>query len=325
MKQIIIEKNDSEQRLDKFLKKLLKNASRSLIYKFNRKGKIKINKKKKDNEYKLQVWDEVKIFISDSEFIELTKDTKPAKQIEKKLDKKDVMYEDKSVLAINKNPFLNVHPWDFKTKEISLIDQVHDYLWNSLNSFTFKPALAHRIDRNTSWIILIWKQKHTLEHLVKWFKDHSIKKVYYAIVLWKLENKSGKIDKKILRQDNVHNQNKIIISNKWQKALTYYKVLEEKFLETQNWPQDISILEVELKTWRMHQIRVHLASIWHPIVWDDTYWNKSINSYIAKNFGLNRQALHSWQVEFYHPERKKNVKLKSKLKPDLEKFINYLK
>lgn len=215
------------------------------------------------------------------------------------------MYEDKSVLAINKNPFLNVHPWDFKTKEISLIDQVHDYLWKSLNSLTFKPALAHRIDRNTSWIILIWKQKHVLEHLVKWFKDHSIKKIYYAIVLWKLENKSWKIDKKLLRIDNAVNEDKVQVSDKWQKALTYYKVIEEKVLETKNGPQDISILEVELKTGRMHQIRVHLASIWHPIVWDDTYWDKSINSYIAKNFWLNRQALHSWQVEFYHPDRKK--------------------
>ncbi|MCT4617543.1 MAG: RluA family pseudouridine synthase [Candidatus Gracilibacteria bacterium] len=325
MKQIIIEKNDSEQRLDKFLKKLLKNASRSLIYKFNRKGKIKINKKKKDNEYKLQIGDELKIFISDNEYEELTKDTKQAIKIDKKLDKKNIMYEDKSILVINKNPFLNVHPGDFKTKEISLIDQVHDYLGNQLNSFTFKPALAHRIDRNTSGIIIIGKQKHTLDHLVKGFKNHDIKKIYYAIVLGKLENKTGKIDKKILRQDNVHNENKIIISEKGQKALTYYKVLEEKVLETKNGKQDISILEVELKTGRMHQIRVHLASIGHPIIGDNTYGNKNINSYIAKNFGLNRQALHSYKTEFYHPDRKKNVSLKAKLKPDLEKFLSYLK
>jgi len=325
MKQIIIEKNDSEQRLDKFLKKLLKNASRSLIYKFNRKWKIKINKKKQDNEYKLQIGDEVKIFISDNEYEELTKDTKPQIKIDKKLDKKDIMYEDKSVLVINKNPFLNVHPWDFKTKEISLIDQVHDYLWNKLNSFTFKPALAHRIDRNTSWIIIVWKQKHILDHLVKWFKNHDIKKIYYAIVLWKLEKKSWKIDKKLLRIENAHNQNKVQVNEKWQKALTFYKVLEEKTLETKNGNQDISILEVELKTGRMHQIRVHLAEIGYPIVWDNVYGNKNINSYISKNFWLNRQALHSYKCEFYHPDRQKNVTLKAKLKPDMEKFLSFLK
>ncbi|MDD4529945.1 MAG: RluA family pseudouridine synthase, partial [Candidatus Gracilibacteria bacterium] len=182
MKEIKIQENDASQRLDKFLKKLFVNASLSLIYKLNRKNKIKINGKVVDNSYKLEKDDIIKIFISDEEYGTLSKKNELVQiEISSKLDKKDILYEDKNLLIINKNPGINVHPGDHKTKEVSLIEQVQDYLGNQLNSLTFKPSLVHRIDRDTSGTVLIAKNKLSLDFLTKELREHKIDKYYLAI------------------------------------------------------------------------------------------------------------------------------------------------
>lgn len=326
MKLFNITENDSGQRLDKFLKKLLPNASSSLIYKLNRKNKIKINSKMQDNEYKLQIWDEVKIFLIDSEFDLLSKE-QVSKIIDsnQKFDKKNIVYEDSSLFIINKESWINVHPWDYKTKEIDLITQIRDYLWEKLNSLTFSPSLVHRIDRDTSWLLLIAKKKDILTKLVADFKTHDkIKKTYYCIVFWKLENKSWIIDKKLLRIVDANSQDKVQVSDAGQVAITKYKLIWEKTIKTENSEIFISELEVEILTGRMHQIRVHLCSIWHPIILDNKYWDKKLNSFISKNYNLNRQALHAWKIEFFHYEKNKKVWFEANIKDDLKNFIKKL-
>lgn len=326
MKQFTITENDAGQRLDKFLKKLLPNASSSLIYKFNRKDKIKINGKKQDNEYKLLTWDIVKVFLIDWDFETLTK-KQELKQLEtrEKFDTKNIVYEDGDVLVINKEPWINVHPGDYKTKESNIISQIQDYLWNKLNSLTFKPSLVHRIDRDTSWILIIWKKKDILTKLVADFKEHKkVKKIYYAIVIWKLPSNSWTIDKKLLRIEWAKNEDKVQVSDKGQTAITHYKVLKEYILTTPAWEKTISELEVEILTGRMHQIRVHLASLGTPIIWDNKYWDKQFNSYISKNFWLKRQALHAWKIEFFHYGKNKIQSLEAKIKKDLTNFVNKL-
>lgn len=323
MKQYIIQENDAGQRLDKFLKKLLKNASSSLIYKLNRKWKIKVNNKKEDNEYKLQINDEVKIFLNDAEFNLLTKDIQKNYKTNEKFNKKHIVYEDGDILVINKEPWINVHPWDHKTKESNIISQIQDYLWNKLNSLTFKPSLAHRLDRDTSGILIIWKKKEALKKLVSDFKDHKkLKKTYYAIVFWKLPAKTWTINTKLIRIEWAKNQNKVQVSEKGQEAITNYKLIKEHNIKTSQNNIYISEVEVEILTWRMHQIRVHMSSIWCPIVWDNKYWNKKLNSYISKKYFLTRQALHAWKIEFNHPTKNKKIKLQAKLKNDLTNFIN---
>jgi len=327
MKQFNISENDSGQRLDKFLRKLFPNASSSLIYKFNRKNKIKVNNKRKDNEYKLQVWDIIKIFLLESDFETLTKkEVKKQAKIKEKFDTKNIIYEDGDILVINKEPWINVHPGDYKTKETNIISQIQDYLWNKLNSLTFRPSLVHRIDRDTSGILIIWKKKDILIRLVEDFKNHKkVKKIYYAIVLGKISNKSWTIDKKLLRIKWAKNEDKVQVSEAWLTAITNFKVLNEIILKTSLWEQVISEVEVEILTWRMHQIRVHMSSIWCPILWDDKYGDKQFNSYLAKNFWLSRQALHAWKIEFFHYWKNKNMSLEANIKKDLSDFINKIK
>ena len=346
MKLFKIEENDANQRLDKFLKKLFPNATRSLIYKFNRKDKIKIKSspqpspegeevatdkfRKKDNEYKLQVWDEIKIHLSDDDFKELSEKKEEAKSTlswtKEKFNKKDIVFEDADLLVINKNTGINVHPWDHKTKESNVIAMVQDYLWDKLNSLTFKPSLIHRIDRDTSGILMIGKTKNILTRLVNDLKDHKkVKKTYYAIVYWKLSRKKATIKKNLLRVENAKNEAKVRVDESGQTAITHYKTLKEHIIQTKEGVLILTELEIQIETGRMHQIRVHMASVGNPIVWDKAYWDKKLNAFLNKNYGLTRQALHAWKIEFMHYGREKIMKLEARIKDDLVNFIDKIK
>jgi len=318
MKLFVIQENDAHQRLDRFLKKLLPGASASLVYKLNRKNKVKVNGKKQDNEYKLLPGEEVKVFLSDAEFLTLSLPTKAKESGSQTLNKKNIIYEDSDLIVINKDAGINVHPGDHKTKELSLISQVHDYLWDKHTSLTFQPSLIHRIDRNTSGIVLVAKQKHILTKLAKDFREHTnIKKIYRAFVFWKLPHTRGKIDAKLLRIQNAKNENKVRIDQTWQAALTYYTTLNERKLSE----NIISEVEVEIHTGRMHQIRVHMAHIGCPIIGDNTYGDKKKNAFVQKYFWLDRQALHAEKITFYHPGKKKSLSLTAHLKPDMAQFL----
>lgn len=335
MKLFKIEENDASQRLDKFLRKLFPSATRSLIYKINRKDKIKIKFewsdwkfKKRDNEYKLCIWDEIRIFLKDEDFISLWKSQteKEVIKIWEKFDKKNIVYEDWDLFVVNKDSWINVHPWDHKTKETNLIAQVQDYLWDKLNSLTFKPSLIHRIDRDTSGILLIAKRKDILTKLVNDFKDHKkIKKTYYALVLWKLSRKSWTITKKLKRIENAINENKVQVSESGQTAISHYVLLNEYNLKTREWDMIISEVEVKIETWRMHQIRVHMASLWNPILWDKSYWDKKINAFLSKNYWLKRHMLHAWKISFFHYARKKELNITANLKNDMKQFLGKIK
>ncbi len=130
MKQFTITSNDANQRLDKFLKKLLPNAPLSFIYKLNRKNCVKVDRKRKDNEYIIQERENIELFIKDEEYETLTaqKVPVPFKKGTGTFDAKDIVHEDNDLLIVNKNPGVIVHPGDFKTTDLSLIAQVQDYL-----------------------------------------------------------------------------------------------------------------------------------------------------------------------------------------------------
>ncbi len=339
MKQFKITPNDAEQRLDKFLKKLFPEASLSFLYKLNRTNKIKIldttgKKTKQEIEYKLQVGEEVQIYLNDQEIAQLQKKASTQQVLSlsqgkmeqiARLSKQDIIFEDESLLFINKSAGLNVHPWDHKSEEVSLIQQVHDYYGDTLSSLTFQPSLVHRIDRDTSWLIMIAKQKEALTKMSEAFqKKDALQKIYFALVLGKLSRKEGTIKKPLERVENAKNENKVRVSEGWQEAITHYKVLDEYSLQLPEGLQIISALEVTIETGRMHQIRVHMAHIWNPILWDKAYGNKKINSYFVKNYGITRHMLHAWKISFFHPKSNKKMKLEAKLKEDMLWFLKKL-
>ncbi len=327
MKLLSITENDAQQRLDKFLKKLLKNSSMSYIYKLIRKGNIKVNGKKKKNDYLLLLNDELKIYIHDDEYDSLTqsKKTQTRKTLKTHITKKDIIHEDTHLLVINKKPWVIVHPWDFKTQELSLIEQVHDYVWEEKWGHTFKPSLVHRIDKETSWIILIAKQKQLLTQLVSDFKNQkNISKTYTAFCLGPVSRNSWTIKKKLLRITDAKNENKVQISEKWQAAISHFRLKNSYSLKTTKETLQIHEFSITIETGRMHQIRVHMASLWNPIVGDTKYWDKKLNSFLKNNFWVERQFLHASKMSIYNSLEKKQMHFTAPLPKDMRSFISNL-
>ncbi len=182
---IISHPADAWQRLDRFVRKYLPNAPLGGIFKMLRIWKIKVNGKKKDQTYKLEIDDEVSFYLTDIEMAGFVKNTDSETQnaIWKSPEKQntihtlDILYEDEYLMVINKPAGINVHPWDHKTTEISLIDIVQDSLKWKYDSLTFRPALVHRIDRDTSGCLLIAKDKSVLESLLMGLQAHKMQKI----------------------------------------------------------------------------------------------------------------------------------------------------
>ena len=276
----------------------------------------------------MQIWEVVQIFLSDGDLQELIKTQKPKILLASNdtLSQKDIVFQDDLLLVLNKNPSQNVHPGDHKTKEVSLIEQVQDYLWEASKSLTFAPSLIHRIDRDTSGIVMVAKDKNTLSTLAADFKKkQEIQKTYFAIVLWKLSRKTGTITKKLRRIENAKNENKVQVSDSGQEAVSHYTLIDEYLLKLPEWEQYISCVEITIETGRMHQIRVHMAALGNPILGDKAYGNKKLNAYFAKHFSVSRQMLHAWKIGFVHPWKNEKMSLEAKLKKDMMSFIRELK
>jgi RluA family pseudouridine synthase len=315
MKSFTITPNDAGQRLDKFLRKLLPNAVMGFIFKAIRTGKLKINRKKKEADYRLIEGDVVELHISDEEFTSLSAKSAsiPKNKPASKLNPATIIAEDSALIIINKDPFVLVHPGDFKSDQISLIEQVQDYLGASYNALTFKPSLIHRIDRETSGIVMIAKTKEALERMNEAIRNHKVEKTYLAITLGKPSVTQGTITKKLFRKEQAHDENKVIIDEKnGMEAITHYRTLSSDI------HGKYALLECAIETGRMHQIRVHLASIGTPILGDDTYGDKRENDFARRNYGIDRHMLHAARVSFIHPKKGTSVTFEAPLKEDMK-------
>ena len=286
MKEIVINKNDENQRLDKFLQKALPNLPASLMYKYIRKKRIKLNQRLCRNNNILQEGDVLQFFINDEFFEKNNKklflNCKIGLQI---------VFEDNNILVVNKPSGLLVH--EDKTETVNtLINGICKYLWqkheyNPEKENSFTPALCHRIDRNTSGLVIAAKNAETLRILNEKFKNHEIIKKYICLVHGNLTPKEA-ILQAYFKKDA--NKNQVTISNTPQPGYkiikTGYKVLKSS--------TKISLLEVTLFTGRTHQIRAQLAHIGHPLIGDNKYGRIAQN----KNLELNRQALIAFSITF---------------------------
>ena len=287
MKYIVSEK-DGKRRIDKVVRKILSGAPLSFIYKMFRKKDVKVNSKRVDINYIINPGDEIEIYITD-EYLNKFKENKEIKITKNDLN---IIYEDENIIVIDKPSGILVCNGD---KDITLQMKVSSYLYqkgdiDSNNITNFNPSPAHRLDRNTSGIIFFGKNEMALQELYKLFLDRdSIEKRYLALVSGITSN-SGTINKSLIKDDKTGIV-KVTSSNLGKTAIT-------KYVKKEEFKNKYSLLDLELITGRTHQLRVHLASINHPIIGDSKYGDFKVNKIFEKEFGLKNQFLHSYYFKF---------------------------
>ena len=311
MREIQIELNDADQRIDRYLRKYLPGASLGYIYKLARTGKVKLNGKRVDNETRIQKDDVLKIFLHDEEIAWFQKEALPLEIPKSSNFSEWILFEDDDLLVVQKPPNMNVHPWDHKTKEISLIQLASDYFGGKYTSQTFSPSLVHRLDRDTSGALLIAKNRPSLNVLLEQLQSHSIEKTYLCIVVWKPEKARDTIRLPLLRVENAHRESKVKVDKNGQRAVTHYQTCAQG--------EKLSLMRVQLETGRMHQIRVHLASLWCPILGDSAYGIAQKNLEFLGRGG--RQMLHAAELSFIHPKTGQAMRVKASIPPDMQKCI----
>ena len=291
MKKIQITENDANQRIDKYIKKLLVNAPTNFIYKMFRKKDIKVNGKKVNEKYILKNNDVVEMFLYEDKFKEFTA-TKDIYNVKKTFK---VLYEDNHVLIVYKPAGLLVHE-DKNESVNTLTNQVLSYLANKneldlSRENTFIPGPVHRLDRNTSGIVIFGKTLAALQVLNEMIKQrHCIEKSYLTICKGKVNQKRN-LKGYIVKLDDQAQVK--LVSKDYPGALTM-----ETIVKPVKYNNDYSKVEVTLITGRMHQIRVHLSSIDHPIIGDRKYGDFELNKFVKKEFGLNHQLLHAYKIRF---------------------------
>jgi 23S rRNA pseudouridine955/2504/2580 synthase len=176
--------SDADQRIDKFLRKYFPNAPLSGIFKSMRTGKIKVNRNKVEQSYRIREGDTIECYWNEEEITEMRERKEHEKNGSKREDEVlHMLYEDAHILIVNKPSGVSVHPGDHKTKEASLIELVQDALGGRYDTFSFRPSLVHRIDRDTSGCVMIAKEKKALEALLKLLQTGKIEKIYHTIVI----------------------------------------------------------------------------------------------------------------------------------------------
>lgn len=315
MKQITITENEAEQRLDRFLRKYLKDYKLGDIYKLFRTNKVKVNNKKHKENYMLQVGDIIQLYISEEIKTEAVKSVGADKPI-------DIVYEDDNLMLVNKPFGLLTHP-DSPGDNDTLIDRVLYYLQQGENyssSMTFTPSVCNRLDRNTGGLVVVAKNYTALKSMNKLIRERKIKKLYLCVVKGFIKD-AGEVKNFLVKDEE---QNKVEILDHDQdgarEVYTRYKPIKSN--------EDYTLLEVELITGRPHQIRAHFASIGHPIVGDVKYGDKQINRIFRDSFRLNHQFLYAYKLKFKEAETGleylKGETFNSKLPDSFESIVQQL-
>lgn len=288
MQIITINRNDAGQRLDKFLSKAVKGLPTSMMYKYIRLKKIKVNRARTEPGYLLREGDELQLFIRDEFFETPERDVDALYRIVPKLE---IVYEDDNLLLLNKRPGVLVHE-DSGAGENTLILHVKAYLaqkgeYDPRAERSFAPALCNRIDRNTGGIVIAAKNADALREMNERIRQDEVGKFYYCVAHGRMPRREDTLHG-YLKKNAADNLVEVADDERpgWKEIITKYRVLDER--------NGLSLLEVELVTGRTHQIRAHLAHIGHPLLGDGKY---GVNR-ADRERGYKYQALYAHRLVF---------------------------
>jgi 23S rRNA pseudouridine1911/1915/1917 synthase len=304
-------------RIDKYLTEMVKNATRNKVQQAIKDGRVTVNEVQIKSSYIVQPDDNIRV--------ELTRPKPP--DAEPEAIDLDIVFEDDSLIVVNKPAGLVVHPafgnWTGTLVNALLYhaEQLSDYQDDAL-----RPGIVHRLDKDTSGLLVVAKNSNVHKHLAEQFSKHAINRRYWAVV-WGRPDDEGTFDSEIGRSNKDRKVMAVLPEGKGKRAVTHYKVIE-RF-------DHLALVEVKLETGRTHQIRVHFAGAGYPIFGDETYGGNSVR--FGSNTGrrktlfeklfktLSRQCLHAKTLGFIHPETREEVSFDSELPADFSFVIEQLR
>ena len=287
-------------RLDKYIAENQDKFSREQVQKLIEDTYVEVNGRYQKSSYKVKNGDIIK--IDEPEVKEAT--------VEAQELPLDIVYEDNDILVVNKAKGMVVHPGN-GNPDNTLVNAVLAHCKDSLSGIggVVRPGIVHRIDKDTSGLLIVAKNDKAHINMSEQIKNHEVKKTYIALVRGNIKENEAKIDMPISRSKT--DRVKMAVDKKGKSAITYFKVLE-RF-------GDYTLIEVQIETGRTHQIRVHMAQIGFPIVGDFVYSN-------GKNpFNVVGQMLHSQKLDFKHPITGKDMHLEAPLPEYFEEIIQILR
>ena len=288
-------------RIDKFLAEYLPEYSRSFIQNLIDKANVNVNNKVIKSNYKLKLNDNILIDIPEPEIADICPEDIPL----------DIVYEDNDIIVINKPKNMVVHPAPGHYTG-TLVNALMYHCKDSLSTINgvMRPGIVHRIDMDTTGLLLVCKNDAAHRVMSEKFKVHDITRTYTAICYNHFNEPEGTIDKPIMRHKT--DRKKMAINPEGRRAVTHYKVLEAL-------KDNMSLIECNLETGRTHQIRVHMSSINHPLLGDLVYGPKS------KKYNLEGQVLHAGVLGFEHPITGQYMEFKSELPEYFQKLLKLLR
>lgn len=291
MKEIKLTVDSIEEavRLDLYISKELNDISRSYVQKLIKDGNVRVNNEViNSKKYKINENDEIEIEIPKPEKLELEPENIPIK----------IVYEDDDVLVVNKPQGMVVHPAPGHYSG-TLVNALlyHSKSLSSINGI-IRPGIVHRIDKDTSGLLMIAKNNKAHNFLAAQLKEHSINRVYYALVNGNIKTNSGTIDAPVGRHP-INRFKRAVVEKNGKRAVTHFRVLERY--------SSYTLVELKLETGRTHQIRVHMSYLGYPLVGDPLYGIKK------KKFNLNGQMLHAKKLGFIHPTTLEYMEFNSEL------------
>ena len=316
---LIVEDNDKNLRVDAFINKKENKISRTRIKNLILNKKLRLNNK---------IIEEPSKKVSIGDFLELIIPEPKKASLKPYKYKLDITYEDEDLIVLNKPAGIVMHP-GAGNFDNTIVNALINHDKNSLSNIggELRPGIVHRIDKNTSGLVVIAKNNQAHEHLSIQFSNHSIVRIYQLLIWGKIRPSKGKIETLITRSSK--NRQMMEVSNiKGKKAITNYKTVE--IFENINTPT-LSLLECKLETGRTHQIRVHMNYLGNSIVGDDKYKKKfkrikNIDPLLEKKLvNLNRQFLHAKTIGFIHPKKKQEMIFDSILPLELEIVLKMLR
>ena len=299
MKEFIVKDDEAGKRIDSYLSNKDNEISRVAVQRLIKNDKILVNGKSTKASYKVQKNDSIKV-----------EEEKPKEILLKPQDiPVEIIYEDKDIIVVNKPKGMVVHPAN-GNPDGTLVNSLMSICKDSLSGIggEIRPGIVHRLDKDTSGVIVVAKNDKAHISLSEQIKNHEVEKTYIALVKGVVKANEATIDMPIGR--STKDRKKMAVTKTGKNAITHFKVIK-RF-------HNYTLLEVKIETGRTHQIRVHLSQIGYPIVGDTTYSN-------GKNeWGIKGQCLHAKSLKFKHPITGKEMFLEAKMPEYFEEVINEL-